>query len=326
MKPHHLYLTLLSSALLVACAAETKVPKDVTDINPSSAKSEVIAAGDLKGLYVNAGENSPIVLIVPGSGPTDLDGNNPMGIQASTYKKLADSLAEQNISSVRVDKRGMFSSQAAGDPNAVTVDIYAQDYKNWTKAIKAQTRQPCVYMLGHSEGGIMVSAASIENSDVCGLILVSALGQSYGDILRQQLKANPANKPILDQALKAIDTLENGETVDTSTLHPALMSLFNPSVQGFMKSVMAINPAQLAKSAQKKTLIVQGDNDIQVSIENANKLAEATGGKLVIIEGVNHILKDAPESRSGNMKTYSNPDLPVSSEVVEAIASFIKQG
>jgi hypothetical protein len=38
--------------------------------------------GPLRGTLVSAGK--PVVVIIPGSGPTDRDGNNPMGIQASS--------------------------------------------------------------------------------------------------------------------------------------------------------------------------------------------------------------------------------------------------
>ena len=65
------------------------------------------------------------MLIVPGSGPTDRDGNNPMGVAAAPYRMLAEALAARGIGSVRIDKRGMFASAgAAADPNAVTIGDY----------------------------------------------------------------------------------------------------------------------------------------------------------------------------------------------------------
>jgi len=178
-------------------------------------------------------------------------------------------------------------------------------------------------MLGHSEGGMMVSAASVNNPDVCSLILVAAPGRPFGTILREQLKANPANIIIMKPALKAIETLEAGERVDTEKMNPALKPLFYPAVQGFLISIMTKNPAQIAKDAAKPTLIVQGKHDIQVTEEDAKLLAEATGGKLVLIEGMNHILKDSPANRIGNMMTYNKPDLPISEEAIDAISDFV---
>jgi uncharacterized protein len=56
----------------------------------------------------------PVVLIIAGSGPTDRDGNNPMGGRNDALKKLAWRLAQSNIASVRFDKRGIAQSQPAG--------------------------------------------------------------------------------------------------------------------------------------------------------------------------------------------------------------------
>lgn len=60
----------------------------------------------LKGTMLSAGANTPVVLILPGSGPTDRDGNSPLGIKASTYKLLAEGLTAHGVSSARIDKRG----------------------------------------------------------------------------------------------------------------------------------------------------------------------------------------------------------------------------
>lgn len=322
-----LLISACASFFFNACGGSQDTSSTLSDASaPETAQvfsQNEISSGTLKGIYINAGDDSPIVLIVPGSGPTDLDGNNPMGVSANSYKLLAEGLAKKGISTIRVDKRGMFSSQAAGDPNAVTVDIYAQDYKDWTKTITTRTEQPCIHILGHSEGGLMVSAASINNANVCSLILVAAPGRPFGTVLREQLKANPANIIIMKPALKAIETLEAGERVDTENMNAALKPLFYPAVQDFLISIMTHDPAQIAKQAAKPTLIIQGTHDIQVSEEDAKLLAEATGGKLVLIDGMNHILKDSPANRIGNMMTYNKPDLSLSEEAINAISDFI---
>lgn len=329
---------LLAGAIfaLAACAAPAPVESSEQPAEGGVAASETIAAkpaynetalksGDLSGLHIDAGKGTPVVLIVPGSGPTDLNGNNPMGVSAGTYKLLAEALADKDISTVRVDKRGMFSSAGAGDPNAVTIDMYAQDYRNWAETIRGETGQPCVHMLGHSEGALMVSAASIDNDNVCSLILVAGAGRPMGDVLRAQLEANPANKPILKQAFGAIETLEQGEPVDTSKLHPALKALFAAEVQDYWMSIIDVDPAKVAAQANQNTLVIHGVNDLQTSTEDAQKLADATGGHLVMIDGINHVLKEAPLNRQRNFATYSKPDLPVSESVVEAIRIFVTE-
>jgi fermentation-respiration switch protein FrsA (DUF1100 family) len=91
--------------------------------------------------------------------------------------------------------------------------------------------------------------------------------------LRDQLRANPANAPLLDQALSAITRLEAGERVDATTLHPALMSLFAPQVQGFLISLFSYDPAALLAKNSKPVLVVQGGRDLQVGEADARRLA-----------------------------------------------------
>src|SRR5438128_8894278 len=96
--------------------------------------------GELAGTFVDAGRGAPVVLIIPGSGPTDRDGNNPLGVTAAPYRMLAEGLAKQGVSSLRTDKRGMFGSKAAiPDANKVTIADYAADAHAWVKSAQAAT-------------------------------------------------------------------------------------------------------------------------------------------------------------------------------------------
>lgn len=77
------------------------------------------------------------MLINPGSGPTDRDGNNPLGSKAAPYRLLADQLAATDVSTVRIDKRGMFASAGAvPDIKAVTIEDYAHDVRAWIEAAR----------------------------------------------------------------------------------------------------------------------------------------------------------------------------------------------
>ena len=65
--------------------------------------SEEISASGPKGIlagtlilpdqHVELDDNTPLAIIVPGSGPTDRDGNSPLGISANTYRLLSEALA-----------------------------------------------------------------------------------------------------------------------------------------------------------------------------------------------------------------------------------------
>jgi len=283
--------------------------------------------GDLAGTFVDAGKGSPVVLIIPGSGPTDRDGNNPLGVKAAPYRLLAEALAAKGVSTLRADKRGMFGSKAAiADANDVRIADYATDALKWVDALRKRTGAKCVWLLGHSEGAIVALAAGQQPQGVCGLILVAGPGRKLGAILREQLQANPANAPLLPQAMAALDSLEAGKTVDTTAMPAALMPLFNAKVQPFLIDLLSQDPAKLAAATRLPMLIVRGGKDIQVAAADLDALDAARPDAVVLSPpNMNHVLKDvAGDERASNLATYADPDLPVDPILVDAIAEFVK--
>lgn len=284
--------------------------------------------GPLAGTLVDAGTNAPVVLIIPGSGPTDRDGNNPNGVTAAPYRLLAQSLASRGVSTVRIDKRGLFGSKAAvPDPNKVTIGDYAKDVHSWVQSVRRRTGARCVWVLGHSEGSLVALAAGQQPAGICGIISVSGAGRKLDEVIREQLRTNPANAPILDSANKALDQLDRGEHVDVSTMHPALQRLFAPQVQDFLIDDLRYDPDKLAASLKLPLLILQGERDLQVSVANAKKLAAVQPrARLVLLPAMNHVLKDvATDDRAANFATYADSSLPVDPGLVDAIAAFVKR-
>jgi pimeloyl-ACP methyl ester carboxylesterase len=283
-------------------------------------------SGPLKGtMLAPAAGAGPAVLIIPGSGSIDRDGNSPAGVLAAPYKLLAEGLVARGVTTVRIDKRGFAGSAGATpDGNAVTIPDYVTDVNAWIAVIRQGSGASCVWLLGHSEGGLVALAAA-RNSHVCGVILVSAAGRPMGEVVRQQLKANPANEPLLDQALPAIDALEAGKKVDISGMPAPLLRLFNPQVQGFLISVFSYDPAQLIAGYTKPVLILQGLRDIQVREADAQLLKKADpAATLALLPDVNHVLKSVTsDDVRANVATYGNSSLPLAPGVIESIADFL---
>lgn len=282
--------------------------------------------GDLAGTFLDSGSGAPLVLILPGSGPTDRDGNNPLGVKAAPYRLLAEDLAQRGISTVRIDKRGLFESrQAVADPNAVTLSDYAEDVRSWIETMRRKTGARCLWLAGHSEGGLVALTAAQEPDGVCGIILIATPGRKLGILLREQLRANPANAPLLDPAMKVIAELEAGNRVDVSGLHPALKQLFASPVQGFLVDLMAADPTRLAADVTLPMLILHGGEDLQVRQADAAALHSAQPrSRLLVVPGMNHVLKAVPEGdRQANLATYADPARPIDPTLAEAIAEFI---
>lgn len=269
------------------------------------------------------GETRAVALILPGSGPTDRDGNSPMGVSGSTYRLLADALAADGVATVRIDKRGIGGSMAASPPESeLRFTTYVEDARAWAADTVTRTGLPCVWLIGHSEGA-QIALAAVEggNDAVCGVVLLSGAGRSASVILREQLNAG-LPEPLKTQAFAVLSELEAGRTVADSP--PQLAVLFRPSVQPYLISWLPVDPAALAAAYDGPMLIVQGDNDLQVAVTDAQTLAAAQPrARLTLLQGVNHLLKSAPTDRAGNAATYADPALPLAPGVAEAVAGFI---
>ncbi|WP_339930112.1 alpha/beta fold hydrolase [uncultured Brevundimonas sp.] len=277
-------------------------------------------------LLAPEGTARAVAVILPGSGPTDRNGNSPQfGITAQTYRLLARGLADQGIATVRIDKRGIGESAAAAPSEAdLRITAYVDDARAWAAEAATRTGQPCAWLIGHSEGALIALAAADGHGDsICGLVLLSGAGRPGGVILREQLGPQ-LPEPMKTEAFHVLSELEAGRTVADTP--PALAALFRPSVQPYLISWLALDPTALIAAWDGPVLIGQGTTDIQIAVADAEAMAAAQpDARLVLWEGVNHVLKVAPADRAANIATYADPDLPLAPGVVDDVAGFILQ-
>ncbi|MFN3669209.1 MAG: alpha/beta hydrolase [Brevundimonas sp.] len=274
-------------------------------------------------LLTPEGPTRAVAVILPGSGPTDRDGNSAGGLTASTYRLLAEGLAEQGVATVRIDKRGIGeSAPAGGREEDLRFSRNIDDARAWAADAAARTGQPCVWLIGHSEGALVaLGAVDGGNDTVCGLVLLSGAGRRARLVLEEQLGPN-LPEPLRTQALHALAELEAGRTVADTP--PALAALFRPSIQPYLISWFALDPAALAARYEGPVMVGSGTTDIQTRVIEAETLAAARPGvHLVLWDGVNHVLKVAPADRAGNIAVYGDPALPLAPGVVDDVAAFI---
>lgn len=261
-------------------------------------------------------------LIIAGSGPTDRNGNSGLGVTASSSRLLAEGLAAHGVATIRADKRGVGESAAALTSEAeLAFTDYADDARAWAAETARLTGRPCAWLIGHSEGALVALAAVAGGDDaVCGLVLLSGAGRPIGAVLREQLANAP--EPLLGQALAILTELEAGRRV--TDIPPQLAALFRPSVQSYMISWLPLDPAEMVAAWDGPVMIGHGSTDIQVSGLDAQALAAARpDARLVIWDGVNHVLKLAPADRAANIAVYGDPNLPLAPGVVDDVAGFI---
>jgi len=281
-------------------------------------------SGDIFGtLTMPVGvKHPPVVLIVAGSGPTDRNGNSTMGIKPESYRMLAHAMAKEGIASVRYDKRGIAASMGAASSEAdLTFDTYITDVVWWVEMLKEENKYSKIWIAGHSEGS-MIGVIAANRTGLDGLISIAGPGRPIDAVLKEQLSKQLTPELMLESN-QILDSLKSGHKVNK--VSPVLTMLYRPSIQPYMISWLKYDPAIEIGKLKIPVLIIQGETDIQVTVEDARMLkAGNESAALVIIPEMNHVLKKAPADQTANMATYYQPELPLVEEFVSAVLKFVK--
>jgi uncharacterized protein len=263
------------------------------------------------------GKKFPVALIIAGSGPTDRNGNNQM-MKNNSLKLLAAELSKAGIAVLRYDKRGIGESKAAGKIEAdLRFEDYVNDAKAWVQLLKHDKHFTQCIVIGHSEGSLigMLAADSADK-----FISIAGPGESADQLIKTQLK--PQAKQVQDLCYPILDSLKSGKTVEN--VPPMLNAFFRLSVQPYLISWFKYDPQREIKKLSIPVMILQGTNDLQVTVEDANRLSRAKpDARLIFIDNMNHIFRVVAVDNSANAATYNNASLPISSNLISRITTFI---
>jgi len=330
--------TLLRAAAQPAETTPTPAPESAAaaataSTAPACEERPVALERDFGTLYgtltVPARGAETAVLLIAGSGPTDRDGNNRLGIRSDCYRLLAEELTAAGYAVLRYDKRAIGSS-VLDDPTQLpelTLDQYIDDAAALADYLAGEGFRRVV-LAGHSEGALIASVAAQRSPAVAGIISLCGAGYPMDEVLRLQLAGQlvPAHMELFVEAEQIIAALKRGERVDMTYHTQGLQALFNSGVQPFIISQMRYDPRQELRKAQVPALIVGGSNDLQVPADNAETLAAARrDARKCIIPGMAHTLKACAETTlEGQLRTaYGDPTLPLAPELVPTLTEFL---
>ncbi|MEK5487222.1 MULTISPECIES: alpha/beta hydrolase [Lysinibacillus] len=283
-----------------------------------------VQQGDLTVALQKASTSpSPVALIIAGSGPTDKDGNSALAGKNNSLKMLAEGLAQEGITTVRYDKRGLGDNQALlTKEEDGTFDQYVDDAVQILQTLMADKAYTSVHVIGHSEGSL-IGLLAAQKTGVASFVSIAGAGRPLDVVLLEQLKGQLAPK-LYNESTDILTALKQGKQVTTAS--PELQALFRPSVQPFLISLLKYHPADELEKVKSRVLIVQGTTDLQVKEVDAEALKKGKPeAKLLYMEGMNHVLKKAPADRAGNLATYSDPSLPLHEKLLPAIQQFINE-
>lgn len=305
----------------VTVDAGTGYPLGGTLTFPEAARGKLPEAGPL-----------PAVLLVWGSGPNGRDeavGGNRV------FAQLAHALAERGIAALRFDKRVVTYPEAAGRPDFSVKQEYIEDVLAATRLLAADPRvdPERVFILGHSQGGMLAPRFVEEGADVNGLILLAGSPRTLTDILYdQQMDAlgaaadDPAARKLYDDMRAEAEAVYQG-TEEQALAHPPLyggaMSAY------YLYEMQKHDPIALLTGQQTKVLVLQGDNDKQVLTEaDYGRYRAALEGQpyaqLKLYPGLNHLfMPSEAQNLAEAMREYNTP-ARIPDEVLSDIAAFVK--
>ena len=205
----------------------------------------------LNAVYTFCAENnSPAVLLIPGSGPSDF--NETVGL-LTPFKDIALGFAKNGVNSLRFEKR------TNRYPDSFTVksgldEEYFEDCKAAAAWLEKQERTNGVYLLGHSLGG-QIAAALAKEVNAKGIILFNSSARHLADIsANQYVRLDPSNKTAYEQYAQAA----KAATADTAK------GLYYYSLTDYYwASYNEINVIESLKNAGFPTLIINSSADNQ---------------------------------------------------------------
>jgi pimeloyl-ACP methyl ester carboxylesterase len=268
-------------------------------------------------------DRPPVLLLIAGSGPTDRNGDQA-GRGPGELRQIAEALAERGIASLRYDKRGVGRSFVGANAREqdFVIGNFVDDAGSWIAWLKQRPDLGPAIVAGHSEGGL-IAILLAKRVPVAGIVLLATPGRRVGEATREQLRAAGLPPAILDEALTTLAALERGETVPN--VSPPLMPLLRPSVQPFMRSLLAIDPAGELARLRVPVLVAQGGHDLQISEADADALLRARpDAKSFRSPDMNHVLKAAPAERAAQQQSYSDPKIPLAPGLIDAMAGFVR--
>ena len=222
------------------------------------------------------------VVLVHGSGPNDRDEsigpNKP-------FRDLAEGLASRGIAVLRYDKRTRTHASRIGDLRDFTVreevvdDAVAAVRKmRETRAVRADR----VFVLGHSLGGMLAPRIAAAEPSIAGLILLAAatkpLEQAIVEQTRYLVMLDGKMSAEEEGALAAMTKL----AADVRALKPGDPPIVSTGISApasYWLDLRGYDPPAAARNLRQPMLVLQGERDYQVTMEDYAVWQRAIGSR-----------------------------------------------
>lgn len=280
----------------------------------------------------NYSKNTPVVLMVTGSGQQNRDEEL---FSHKPFAVIADALACQGIASLRYDDRGW------GDKSVNFVDFTTDDFRQDAAAAIPLLRKRFnkVGILGHSEGGTIAMMLAAEGK---ADFIVSLAGMAISGketLIMQNHQAMTAiglPKETVDSYCnsisKALDEIASGKKANEINiddvpvaLKPITIKALQQADTPYIRHFLTIDVGKLLPKIKCPVLALNGTKDTQVDCDaNITRLEKGlTNCKHSIkkIDGVNHLFQHC---NTGIITEYQQIEETIAPEVLQVVAKWIK--
>ena len=269
--------------------------------------------------------NFPMVVLVHGSGPSDMDGsvgpNKPL-------KDIANGLAGKGIGSVRYVKRTVIYPAEFSKAFTVKEEVLddAVAAVALAKTVKGADVKS-VYVLGHSLGGMLAPRIATLAPDIKGIILAAAPARQLTDVIKDQNRYVVARaKDTTGNLAKALESalieVEKSRITKLGTMKPDSVVMGLPV--SYWIDLNNYDQVAIAKKLTKRIYIIQGGNDFQVPETDyqlwKSALTDKAGVTFKHYGEINHLL--SPQMEMGDATQYQKM-VNVSEQLVKELALWI---
>jgi dipeptidyl aminopeptidase/acylaminoacyl peptidase len=256
------------------------------------------------------------VVTITGSGQEDRDEAIPVIAGYRPFRQVADTLGRRGIAVLRMDDRGYGASE--GNPGSATSQDFASDVAAAVAYLRTRPEidPDRIALVGHSEGGIIAPMVAVADPRLRAIVLVAGTSRTGRRVLEYQLRTPLERDASLTAAQRDSAYRMAWLQMDSATARVPWLRFF-----------MDYDPTTTARRVRQPVLILQGENDRQVTADQAPELAAAfrAGGNrdvtMRVFPGLNHLMVPDPD---GSPARYGQlPSPRVAPQVLGAMADWL---
>ncbi len=259
----------------------------------------------------------PAVVTISGSGPQERDVALP-GIEGyRLFRQIADTLGRIGIAVLRLDDRGV--GESGGTFSTATSRDFAMDVAAAVTYLRARDDidGDRIALVGHSEGGLVAPLVAAEDARLAGIALLAGPAYTGGRIIAYQQRSAIAQMYPSAFASARDSMFRAAQRQLDSTAQS------NPWIREFI----SYDPIPTARRVRVPVLLLHGEQDLQVTVEQADTLAAAFRGggnrdvTLRRLERTNHLFQ---RDASGVPSGYGSlPNRQATAESLGALADWL---